>query len=81
VAGEESAVCEGHPKEPASEKSSCVRPGCYELFHVTARSPAQKFCGLLCHKALRRVLVREARWLRVTRDRGAERPFIPRRGP
>lgn len=80
-AADEPAGCEGHHRETASEESPCGRPGCYELFPISPRSPAQKFCGPLCQKALRRVLVREARWLRMERHRSEERPFIPRRAP
>lgn len=48
---------------PDPEKTSCCdRPGCYERFARTARSPRQKFCSAACRAALRRVLVREARW-------------------
>jgi hypothetical protein len=45
----------------------CDRPGCYEAFAKTARSPAQRFCSCSCRTALRRVLVRERRWLRSLR--------------
>jgi hypothetical protein len=45
----------------------CDRPGCYEAFAKTPRSPAQRFCSCDCRKALRRVLVRERRWLRSLR--------------
>jgi len=60
----EQAEREGHPKSPPEKYFSCARPGCYELFHRTARNPRQKFCSFLCRKALRTVLVREARWHR-----------------
>ena len=42
----------------------CQRPGCYELFRVSARSPQQHFCSCSCRQALRRVLDREAHWRR-----------------
>jgi hypothetical protein len=42
----------------------CHRPGCYTLFPLQARSPAQHFCSCSCRKALRRVLDREAHWRR-----------------
>jgi hypothetical protein len=45
----------------------CVRPGCYEMFAVSARSPARRFCSCSCRKALRRVLDREAHWRRRRR--------------
>lgn len=42
----------------------CCRPGCYEVFFLTLRSPAQHFCSHSCRNALWRVLDREARWRR-----------------
>lgn len=51
-----------HPIEPTD--SFCHRPGCYETFTRTARSPQQKFCSAGCRQALRRVVVRERRWRR-----------------
>lgn len=59
------AEYEGHHKRPDGNNNSCSRPGCYELFQPTARNPRQKFCSSLCRKALRTVLVREARWHRM----------------
>lgn len=41
---------------------SCDRPGCYELFMRTPRSPAQRFCEEPCRRAMERVWQREARW-------------------
>jgi hypothetical protein len=41
---------------------SCDRPGCYEHFVRTRRSPAQRFCARPCRRALERVWQREARW-------------------
>ena len=55
-------VGEGHQEEADSEKISCSRPGCYELFSPQRRSPLKKFCSCLCREALRRVRRREARW-------------------
>ena len=43
----------------------CARPGCYDRFSPTDRSPAQKFCSSACRKALRRVLRRERFWRAV----------------
>ena len=60
AAGE--VVCEGYQKGPAEKKLGCQRPGCYEHFSVSSRSPLQKFCSFLCRLALRRVVVRERRW-------------------
>jgi hypothetical protein len=44
----------------------CDRPGCYECFKRTRRSPLQRFCSHDCRRALERVLERERRW----RERG-----------
>ena len=54
--------CEGHHPPGAERKFSCQRPGCYEQFVVSPRSPGQKFCSALCRQALRCVLRREALW-------------------
>jgi hypothetical protein len=56
------AAREGYHQPPAEKKSCCQRPGCYEPFSPTPRSPLQKFCSSLCRQALRRVLIRERRW-------------------
>jgi hypothetical protein len=53
---------EGYPHPKEAGEFCCRRPGCYEAFAKTARSPWQKFCSVLCRQALRRVLVRERRW-------------------
>lgn len=58
------AVCEGHQEAEDSEKIPCLRPGCYERFSPSRRSPLKKFCCPLCRQALQRVERREARWLR-----------------
>jgi hypothetical protein len=50
----------------------CKRPGCYVLFGVPAEWSPRRFCCSLCHKALRRVLDREARYQR--RRRAGVRP-------
>ena len=55
---------EGYPHLQQGADSYCRRPGCYEAFTKTARSPLQKFCSAPCRRALRRVLVRERRWRR-----------------
>ena len=57
-------ACEGHQYQTDSKKIACSRPGCYELFAAQSRSPLKKFCTALCRQALRRVLRREAVWLR-----------------
>jgi hypothetical protein len=48
---------------------TCDRPGCYECFERTRRSPLQRFCSQECRRALERVLERERRW----RKRGPAR--------
>lgn len=55
---------EGYQKTRADEKTCCARPGCYERFTCTSRSPLQKFCSALCRRALWRVRQREWRWFR-----------------
>jgi YgiT-type zinc finger domain-containing protein len=46
----------------AQRVRSCERPGCYEVFVTTSRSPRQKFCSEECRRAMNRVLERERRW-------------------
>jgi hypothetical protein len=41
---------------------ACDRPGCYESFVWTRRSPLQRFCSNRCRRALERVRERERRW-------------------
>ena len=41
---------------------SCDRPGCYEEFLRTKRSPRQRCCSKACRRALERVWERERRW-------------------
>ena len=55
-----------HPRE-TSATFRCRRPGCYDHFVMTARSPLQKFCSAGCRQALRRVVIRERRWRRTLR--------------
>lgn len=57
-----STSSEGYQKGADSEKFCCSRPGCYEQFIRTMRSPLQKFCSSPCRQALRRVIRRESRW-------------------
>jgi len=61
---EPDASGEGYHHPSGGGNSFCQRPGCYERFDLTARSPLQKFCSSACAKALRRVLIREQRWKR-----------------
>jgi hypothetical protein len=42
----------------------CDRPGCYECFVRSRRSPRQRFCSHACRRALERVWERERRWRR-----------------
>ena len=58
----------GDQEAAASQKNVgclCARPGCYERFAPTDRSPAQKFCSSACRNALRRVQRRERFWRSV----------------
>jgi hypothetical protein len=47
---------------------SCDRPGCYEKFLRTSRSPRQRFCSKECRRALERVWERERRWRELRRE-------------
>ena len=38
-------ACEGHHSRRLGKKSSCDRPGCYEGFDRSSRSPWQRFCS------------------------------------
>lgn len=62
----------GDPKHCPRGFSCCDRPGCYECFAPSARSPLRRFCSPNCRRALRRVTLREARYRR--RRRSAEGP-------
>lgn len=53
---------EGYHLPGDGEKSGCDRPGCYETFTLSPRSPLRRFCSCGCRLALRRVLIRERRW-------------------
>jgi hypothetical protein len=68
---------EGQRPAETLEESPCARPGCYELFVPTLRSPHQRFCSCLCRQALRRVLDREARWGRRRKRWSQGRRRIP----
>lgn len=69
----ETSPREGHENTPGGKVSPCSRPGCYELFELTTRSPCQKFCSCLCRQALRAVLLREWRyWHGLTYSRRPE---------
>jgi hypothetical protein len=67
------------PSENFAERM-CDRPGCYVLFWVKHEHSSQHFCSVMCRKALRRVLDREARyqgrrrrWRKQRRARRLER--------
>jgi len=80
-AEESSAAGEGHHEAEDSEKLPCSRPGCYERFTASLRSPLKKFCSSLCRKALRRVREREARWRRRSCSLPSEDCWARFRGP
>jgi hypothetical protein len=79
--------CEG--KRPAEKSAAvplcpCDRPGCYVLFASGAANSPRRFCCVLCRKALRCVLEREARWRQRRRrglQRAGRRPRARARGP
>jgi len=76
------AACEGQRFEEIPEDfvvRPCARPGCYVLFGVPGEWSPRRFCCDLCHKALRRVLDREARYQR--RRRAGVRPRCRRPRP
>ena len=55
----------------------CDRPGCYECFVRSRRSPLQRFCSQACQRAMERVWERERRWQRRhgrPRRRAGRRP-------
>jgi hypothetical protein len=66
--------CEGHHPPGAEKNFFCQRPGCYESFVVSPRSPTQKFCSPLCRQALRSVERREAFWCKRLRELGGTGP-------
>jgi hypothetical protein len=65
---------EGHHPPGAEKNFFCQRPGCYESFVVSPRSPTQKFCSPLCRQALRSVERREAFWCKRLRELGGTGP-------
>jgi len=71
---------EGQRPADAAKKSSCARPGCYDLFVPSRHSPRQRFCSCLCRQALRRVRQREARWGRRRKQEPNDHRRIPPRG-
>jgi hypothetical protein len=76
VASSGAASCEGKrilKKSAAGPRWPCHRSGCYVLFAVGTAGTTRRFCCVLCRRALRCVLEREARWQR-RRRRGLRRP-------
>jgi hypothetical protein len=70
------ASCEGKrllEKSVAGPGCPCDRPGCYVLFAPGSAGKPRRFCCVLCRRALRCVLQREAR-SRRRRRRGLRRP-------
>jgi len=65
-------------KTAALACAACNRPGCYVLLPGGCPGPGRRFCCLLCRRALRRVLDREARF-RQRRRRGLRAPGRHRR--
>jgi hypothetical protein len=79
----EKEACEGKRKAVPSENFAermCDRPGCYVLFWVKHEHSSQRFCSVMCRKALRCVLDREARYRqrrRRWRKQGRARAMRP----
>lgn len=67
-------------KSAAVPRCPCDRPGCYVLFPAGPPGSLRRFCCVLCRRALRRVLDREAR-RRRRRRRGLLEPGRHRRPP
>lgn len=80
-AEERPATDEGHQEAEDSERIPCSRPGCYERFLPSRRSPLKKFCSSLCQKALRCVRQREARWRQRSCSLSDEDRWARFRGP
>ena len=56
--------------------ATCDRPGCYERFARSRRSPLQRFCSGECRRGLERVWERERRWRESQAGRARRgRPF------
>jgi len=64
-------------QQPEIPGEICARPGCYETFAPSRRSPARRFCDCLCRKALRRVLRRERLWRARLLARGGRDAAAP----
>ena len=79
--GDEIPPPEGQRPGDDSGFSCCDRPGCYEPFAPSKRSPCQRFCSSSCRQALRRVIERERRWWQRARRARRNRPKGRCRGP
>ena len=55
-------ACEGHHQDSPGPKICCHRPGCYNRFVISSRSPLQRFCSSLCREALRAARTIQRRW-------------------
>lgn len=53
---------EGHHQQPGGRKICCDRPGCYNRFVISSRSPLQRFCSPLCRQEFRRARALDRRW-------------------
>ncbi len=62
VGGRPARAREGHQHPPGGRKICCRRPGCYNRFVPSPRSPLQGFCSPLCRQEIRRVRMLDARW-------------------
>jgi len=62
VGGRPARARVGHQHPPRGRKICCHRPGCYNRFVRTPRSPLQGFCSPLCRQEIRRVRALEQRW-------------------
>ena len=65
---------EGYGRSATGATIRCHRPGCEERFVPAPRSPRQTFCRFACCQALRRVVLRERRWLKRFGLRTVMRP-------
>ena len=72
---------EGRRPAGDAEFSCCDRPGCYEHFLPSKRSPCRRFCSPSCRQALRRVIERERRWRQRARRARWRRSASRCRGP
>ena len=77
----EAASREGHRYASGEKFFPCSRPGCYEVFTITPRSPCRKFCSCLCRQALRAVRVRERRYAAAATASGIAERAASSRGP